>query len=1435
MFLSARILVLLSPIFLSFACSKKETVIVATPEKAPIQTIPNNAFSPSDTAPILHIGGTGASFSSALQNIAEPKLDAKSRAILGDLGGPKAIAPSGRSLKNTHIFAVLIAQPGTTGLFAGGTNNYNDYIQFDIDAQGSINGRQENQPDARQNFYAPAQTLTVGKPYLLELHPLAEDRSQLLINGKEIARISSLQSLNYFASGYRGIGSASELAELRFYENLSPEQQTDLSFQLRSYWDLPGGMELRHHDKLRGSLWLTKFCAAAASDLLTLRLSEPIKETQENAAIVIAESQNTEPISPRSIDPETLTLIAGQTWTLQSHPSLQQTPLHWSFLTKKLLVSENLGMNGSYVLLHRNAADQPWAEISASSPDANGLVHFTNIPSTAGEYTLAIHHGIDYQETPSTLVVNGKSETPAVIAPGLPFEMKINTAVPQQQITVTEMSSGVKWYDGPAESFHLTHRIFRQAETKLVVQFSTTPGYHAKRQEISILLDSTNPRLYPGLLAQFIAKAPMDRSCEAKDFVSDATWPAEKGALSTDYPAFRTAESIHPNASAKRPSYHHLVLPSLSLTSDKEKIPNVHSYPRYPGSDLNRPTRITGFLIPDQVGAHAFTLEINRSAKLTIGDVSTRSTSPQTLHLDCNIATLAPIPFELIVAAASDATNMECQLLWKFSSMTAPVVVPNRAWFHPVDAVRERALAQHTGQFSQRYGTFLHDMKDAALPAMIAAEKPEALQVLKPLVDAFLEGEIKAGDLSIARAAMGLIRERNQAMRAGKLNTGRPEVFIGNIRGDDLALYNAMQPFLFAAENHPALQQEALETRADIVSYLLGTIFGRPFLNETNWGANDCYGGEHNFAGAVWPAAQFIDSPYAWDAACNFIDNHFRFCPGNSEGLHADGAITFHNVNGRQMHFSGYGRDWITRIGIGKNAGSPWCMTPEQFRRLSTYAFAYEWFLYQDTYSFLINGRHNSQKSPGSLASQQALSIARTLLAQPAECFHTQDRVALEAMVKRIEAAPSNSIQGNHFFYRNLASVQRGKDFYIEAKMLSPLIAGPETFAGAVPWNMGYGDGFTALMRYANEYASIHRNAPNAFQHFTYKGNTVPSDLALWAYAARPGLTQLDSELTGTDRYRSGSGTYAGGTSDGSIGSMGYESNAKSTHHCKFYAFTSDGFASLTTDITATDTKHAVAGTSFRTNLNQCEWRSAVVLTKQNGESISIAHDAPDQMISLPLDQRYLVQHDGIAYLILPTGSEIATGKAGAIDLNLSTRTPLTALPGYTPTPEQIAIIQQAKLHETRRTKVFHLSINHGSNPQQAQAAYFVSMTVGDQPAIDLLENPPIKVLQNRPDLQALSDVRDGSTHAIFRAAGEVNDANEKVLLKTPVPLVMLWRPEKQTLTVQDPRTGCTGDIAQFLGKTSIEVLGKSYAIEFPAAHQPDDRFHGEPLTIPLR
>jgi hypothetical protein len=543
----------------------------------------------------------------------------------------------------------------------------------------------------------------------------------------------------------------------------------------------------------------------------------------------------------------------------------------------------------------------------------------------------------------------------------------------------------------------------------------------------------------------------------------------------------------------------------------------------------------------------------------------------------------------------------------------------------------------------------------------------------------------------------------------------------------------------------------------------------------------------------------------------------------------------------------GYGVDWLGRVLNARRFGSPWALTPEQYRRMAKMLLAFEWLHYRGTTTFNTNGRHNTHA--GNTTRLEGF-LAR-LAALPEAALPPEMRREVDAALVRIRDRDRESLTGNRFFYRNLNMIHRRADWFIDLKMNAPLVAGPETFAGAFPWNMAFGDGVTTLLRAGNEYRQIHRNLPNAtysamrswkdgeFKPRIPHGRNNAHDLSLWHYRALPGTTMLDDEAHAPDRYRAGGGDRAGGVSDGRLGHAAFHfANRRTGNEArKLFVFTDDGMAVLATGIT-TLRENLPEGVTMRSTINQCDGRGAVRIRTSSGHETSIAEDAPDARLRLPLDRTYLIEHAGIAYLIVPTGSEAGPGQPGELCLDFAVRTPLDPLPGP-PLPEATAEAIRTHIPPERNARIFHLWIDHGPAARDATAAWFVHMD--GNPDAGWLQQGPVEVLSNTSGLQALRDRRDGVVHAFFHQPGRL-ESGGALLIDSPTAASLMWNPATRQLTGQDPLAACTRNLKSMadileptLGPGLDGITRESrVAIPMPGAHDPDDRYRGAPVSIPI-
>lgn len=1021
---------------------------------------------------------------------------------------------------------------------------------------------------------------------------------------------------------------------------------------------------------------------------------------------------------------------------------------------------------------------------------------------------------------------------------------------------------GMRWYDGPAAGMRLEPWLLRSGTITLVASLTGDSGAAegARRYALEVVPGDRGAMLLPGLVAKVIR---LDDSLPAlpkpRDFAPrfesvGAALPSRPEHAA--YPPYRTAESaLPPRHDDRGPTFHLPDYWQLPVAGPNGAEPGTivggrpWEHPACPFGDLEAgvPAAVLmeGLLMVAEAGRHVFQVESMLPFGLKVGDGSVhhvpkhaadraqaeakirdpdRKKRQQLLeaawpvHVKRLEVKLVPglVPFAMIVSRPHVGTPARWRISWSTPSEKAFAPLPSASCLHAVPS----ATATSYQAFRPVVGNWPANVKKRAQPAASPA----------PLVEGPLPADLVANDAAYETACSRLLQAcadapRGQgspevAARLLELMRGRfahlrghpeqldPKNGFAKIRGDLLRHAMALRPFLDACLGHPALQAAAFETQVEIAR-LAGIVLKRPFLTEVHYGTNDGYGDADNFLVNVWRAAEACGEPLAFDAARSLFDNHFHY---GGEGLHPDGIFSFHCANGRHVNMGGYGDNWMTRVLNADRFGTPWGGTPEQYRRMAEWALAYEWFFYKGAAAFTTFGRHNSHRG------RYDAGYPRRLLALPSGALAAETRGQIEALAARVEAG--RPVVGNRFFYRHLQMMHRRDDYHIDVKMNSPLVGGIETFAGAHPGNLSFGDGVTTLLRHGDEYLALH----------------APYDLAesLWRYRSLPGTTQANVETANPDgrnspdRYRAGAGTRAGGVSDGEHGHCGFEF-VHGTRARKLFAFMECGMVVLGTDIVG-DKPLPDGDYSYRSTINQCVLQGDVSVTDERGEVTVLRADAIGQEKSFALDRRYWVEHHGIGYLILPTGAEQGAGKPGMLVVRTSLRTPLNRLPAAIMDAPAMADYRErcrraATATPPREARVLELWIDHGPQPPRgANCAYFVSMRPETRATADWLSAPGFEILANGPAIQAVRDLDAGIVHAFFHEPGAVAG----IVVRRPASVMLRRRPAGEAeLTVQDPIAACTRDAASMTSVLEGSVGGVPFAIPLPGGFDPDDRYRG--------
>ena len=990
----------------------------------------------------------------------------------------------------------------------------------------------------------------------------------------------------------------------------------------------------------------------------------------------------------------------------------------------------------------------------------------------------------------------GKLLLATLLLASLPFGGCTSTP-PQQQLRaapaeaaghlrLTEKVSGLLWYEGPGKDLDLQPFLIHSGDLVLNAEFSR-PGAPTSRRDITLRVKpSPQGLLHSGLVLKI--------------------W-----------------DGAAPPAGAA-PLWTRLIASPLLLPDEKER-PAAHACPRYAAEDfLLKENRASGLFEGLVRAPRGTCLQVLASDTVAFGDDVLKSPGAAgLLHELDGKGELQPL--RLRVAKTGEAP-LRLELRWRLPGSTDFVPVPPGAFFHFSDPAREQAmLALHDRNAPKEAGyrqlRFSHNWNDApavavlaalgdaaALDALVQDEKAWRTQA-DLLRRGLLEGKTLAGSPAAFDGLCKLTVARLQRLRAFP-----KEVSLHGFGPQPTAETDAFLPLrglLRHFDNHPLLQERTLAFRGELMT-LLDACWNRSRIARSDWGTNDCYGGGYSILSGWFGGAKLADDPLAYDTVRSLFDTHFLDKLG--EGLHSDGSFCFHNANGRCLQWVGYGSNWLSyALGQGNALlGSPWQLSPEQYGQAARFVLAWDWSIYRHRYDRNISGRHNddTRNSPGDGSRRGYIPL---LLKLPEDRLSPPYRQALAESLARSPGKPEGpALSGDRFFFRDLLHVHRRADYYLSVKMNSPLVGGPETFAGWKPWNLSYGDGLLTLMRHGDEYDQL----PPVFRHKELAGTTQDS----WT---RPGFNY--------DRYRHGQGATAGGVSDGQTGHCAFEwrNASQAASHHSMYAFLDDGLAVLVGGIRAE--KKCAPGATIQSNLNDCVWRGPVTVCVDGKRTELAAPVAgqPPLKLSFPLDKTVWVLHDGIGYVI-PAQTR-PDGSPAVLTLNLEERSVLTQRPNGG-TPNSGATITDFTVKPP--VPAFHLAIDHGPTPQEASAVYAVHMRA-DAARLDAwVARFPVTVLSNNAKLQAVSVTGEELVHATFHQGGELSASPIPVTCREPAHLMIRQSGGKIKITAADPLAACSHELGKMSDTLHLQIAGRKLDLDLPGKGEPLDLIRGAPVTVTL-
>ena len=332
-------------------------------------------------------------------------------------------------------------------------------------------------------------------------------------------------------------------------------------------------------------------------------------------------------------------------------------------------------------------------------------------------------------------------------------------------------------------------------------------------------------------------------------------------------------------------------------------------------------------------------------------------------------------------------------------------------------------------------------------------------------------------------------------------------------------------------------------------------------------------------------------------------------------------------------------------------------------------------------------------------------------------------------------AGRGEPLVGNRHFWRSDLMTHHRPGYYTSARMHSTRMDNTDDPCNAEGLRSHHiADGCNLLVRHGGEYADI---------------------FPVWDWKKIPGTTvAADAPLTGSPRH-GGKGDFVGGVSDGRYGLAAMDLANDDLSCRKAWFFFDDEYVCLGAGI------RAARGGTIITTVNQCFLKGDV--TAGDGQTTQTLERGTHTLG----DARW-VHHDGVA-CILPAGGDVRVSnreQTGSWSL-INRSAPATKL-----------------THD-----VFTLWLVHAPEPQGgARYAYIVAPGLSARQAAAAATAPPVEVLSNTPQLQAVRR-RKGPSHvqAAFYEPGVLKAGEAAIAVDRPCLLLLRETDKGLVLAVADP------------------------------------------------
>ncbi len=498
----------------------------------------------------------------------------------------------------------------------------------------------------------------------------------------------------------------------------------------------------------------------------------------------------------------------------------------------------------------------------------------------------------------------------------------------------------------------------------------------------------------------------------------------------------------------------------------------------------------------------------------------------------------------------------------------------------------------------------------------------------------------------------------------------------------------------------------------------------------------------------LWRAVFNRDTALASQAVAAIVST---ISISTGDGLQRDDSFYQH---GAQLYNGGYGFGFATDgADLAMDLrGTRFAFDKSALDLLAGYFLSGQrWMIRGSSFDHSARGREITRAGSGSAG---GIGAAAANLAALVPASATD----LDALAANIQNRAGSSVDGNRWFWRSEYMAQHRKGYAITLRMASQRVLASEVVNNEGLLSQYLADGTTFIYRTGKEYDAV---------------------FPVWDWCRVPGTTASHAGAPpAMVNPAPGSGDFAGGVSDGTFGAAAFEYTKLGVKAHKAWFFFDREMVALGSDV-------AADSDTIQTSINQSLLNGPVTCARGSADSPIIAVLPPGAV--LPANPLWL-HHDGIGYLFpgAAAGFPVVGLATGTVSGNWRR-------------------INAAQSADNVDKDVFDLWLDHGKTPAAGRYQYTVVPDIDVAAMAAYARQPPVAVLANRSDLQAVRHAGLGIAAAIFHQSGTLSlDAGLVVSPNRACLLLIRTETDRLVLAASDPRQGT----ADLLVKISAKLTG---------------------------